>query len=155
MASKISVFFHILCILFSFQGAVYICKSSVFVRMYLPFFHSITVRVFGQSPPDEICQVLWMFFNPYHKRWVTVQVIQTVATDVNSAPDQIKGHPIPPDVSDVLLSKRQFYWPCAIQPRNLNCPTRFLSTCAWPDSSSLAAADSSAVAEFVCTTLEI
>ena len=54
MASKISVFFHILCILFSFQGAVYICKSSVFVRMYLPFFHSITVRVFGQSPPAQI-----------------------------------------------------------------------------------------------------
>ena len=53
MASKISVFFHILCILFSFQGAVYICKSSVFVRMYLPFFHSITVRVFGQSPPKH------------------------------------------------------------------------------------------------------
>lgn len=51
MASEVAVFFHILCILFSFQGTVFICKSSVFIRMYLPFFHAVSIRVFGQSPP--------------------------------------------------------------------------------------------------------
>lgn len=51
LASKISIPFYILCILFSFQGTVFVCKSSVFIQMYLPFFHSVDFRVFGQSPP--------------------------------------------------------------------------------------------------------